>query len=67
MANPAVTPYLSVRDVKLSNTVRTACPIQVEKSCSSHLFWVVPSQAAQMHFAPKLSKAITFLSYVLSW
>ena len=38
-----------------------------EKSGSSHLFGVVPSRAGQTAFVPELSKAITFLSYVLSW
>ena len=31
-----------------------------EESCSSHLFGVVPSRAAQTGFVPELSKAITF-------
>ena len=42
-----------------------ACRIAAKKSCSSPLLGVVPSQAAQTAFAPELSKAITFLSYVL--
>ena len=32
-----------------------------KKSCSSHLFGVVPSRAAQTDFVQELSKAITFL------
>ena len=46
---------------------RTACWIMAKKSCNSHLFGVVPSRATQMDFVQELSKAITFLSYVLSW
>ena len=42
----------------------TACRIAAKKSCSSHLFGVVPSRAAQTAFVPELSKAITF--FVLS-
>ena len=41
-----------------------ACRILAKKSCSSHLFGVVPSRYAQTAFAPELSKAITF--FVLS-
>ena len=37
-----------------------ACRIPARKSCSSHLFGVVPSRAAQTAFAPDLTKAITF-------
>ena len=43
-----------------------ACRIPAKKSCSSHLFGVVPSRAAQTAFVPELLKAINFLSYVLS-
>ena len=39
---------------------RTACRFLAKKSCSSHLFGVVPSPYAQTAFAPELSKAITF-------
>ena len=46
---------------------RTACQIAAEKSCSSHLFVVVPSRAAQTAFAPELSKAIIFCLRYLSW
>ena len=34
--------------------------IPAKKSCSSHLFGVVPSQAAQTDFVPELLKALTF-------
>ena len=44
-----------------------ACRILAKKSCSSHLFGVVPSRNAQTAFVPELSKDITFLSYILSW
>ena len=37
-----------------------ACRIPARKSCSSHLFGVFPSRAAQTAFAQDLSKAITF-------
>ena len=39
---------------------RTAYRIPAKRSCSSHLFGVVPSRAAQTAFVPELSKAITF-------
>ena len=57
LPNPAETPYLSVRDGKLFNAVRL---VEFRPSCSSHLFGVVSSRAAQTAFAPELSKAITF-------
>ena len=37
-----------------------ACLIPAKKSCSSHLFGMVLSRAAQTAFVPELSKAITF-------
>ena len=37
-----------------------ACEIAAKKSGPSHLFGVVPSQAALTGFGPELSKAITF-------
>ena len=46
---------------------RMACRIPAKKNGSSHLFGVVPSRSVQTAFVPELSKAITFLSYVLSW
>ena len=45
---------------------RMACQIPAKKSCSSHLFGVVPSRAAQTAFVLELSKTITSLSYVVS-
>ena len=38
-----------------------------KKSGSSHLLGVVPSQADQTAFVSEFSKAVTFLSYVVSW
>ena len=46
---------------------RMAYPIARKKSGSSHVFGVLPSRAAQTAFVPELSKAITFLSYIVSW
>ena len=58
LGNPAETPYLSVRDGKLSNDVRLVefWPRKVEV----HTFLGVPSRYAQTAFASELSKAITF-------
>ena len=56
LANPAETPYLSVRDGKLFNAVRL-----VEfrpRKVSAHTFWVVPIRAAQTAFVPELWKAL---------
>ena len=46
---------------------RTACPSAAKKSCGSHLFWVGPGEADETAFVLELSKAITFLSFVVSW
>ena len=61
LGNPAETPYLSVRDGKLSNAVWLV-EFQQGKVALHTFLGVFPSLAAQTAFAPDLSKAITFLS-----
>ena len=60
MANPAETAYLIKRPRSRAFERRRVCQIPAKKSCSSHLFGVVPNLSAQAAFMPELSKAITF-------
>ena len=65
MGNHAETPYLSIRDGKLSNAVRLVQFRPRKVAVHTFLGW---SQAGLLTaFAPELSKAITFFSKVLSW
>ena len=65
LANPTETAYLSFQVRAFQrHMVRGSA---AKKSGSSHLFGVVPRQASQTAFVTELSKAITFLSYVVSW
>ena len=45
---------------------RMTCPSAAKKSCGSHLFGVGPGKVDKTGSVQELSKAITFLSYVLS-
>ena len=65
LVNPAETAYLSVRDVGFQ-TSDGLLNSGTEKLQFTP-FGVVPSRAAQTAFVLELSKAVTFLSYVLSW
>ena len=58
-ANPAETPYLSVRDGELSNAIRLV-ELRPRKVAVNTFLGVVPSRAAQTAFVSELSKAITF-------
>ena len=61
LANPTETPYLSVRDGKLSTAVRLV-EFRPRKVAVHTFLGVVPSPYAQTAFTPEQSKAITFLS-----
>ena len=66
LAHPAETAFLSFRGRELSNDVWL---VQVRpRKVVVHIFLgVVTAQADQTAFVPELSKAVTFLSYVVSW
>ena len=61
LANPAETPYLSVRDGKLSKAIQLV-EFRPRKVAVHTFLRVVPSRYVQTAFAPELLKAITFLS-----